>query len=87
VSRQLRPAPPPYEGNDQIVAAVGTAAWAIALIVVIVLRHSLPAASHWWIWTCTVGCGLGVFALWYVPRLKRSRTTAATRRSAARTGG
>jgi hypothetical protein len=82
--RSLRPAPPPYEGNVQVVTAAVMGAWAVALVVLILLRHSLSAASHWWIWTCAVGCGLGLFGLWYVPRLQRSRAKTAARRSAAR---
>jgi Protein of unknown function (DUF2530) len=84
MARPQRPAPPPLEGNDQVVILAVMAGWAIALIAVILRRHSLPAANHWWIWTCAVGFGLGVFALWYVPRLKRSRARAAERREAAR---
>lgn len=80
----LREAPPPLEGNDLIVAAAGTIAWAIALIVLFLLRHHLAASSHWWIWTCLTGFGLGLFSLAYVPYLKRSRARAAERRDAAR---
>jgi hypothetical protein len=84
MARPQRPAPPPLEGNDQVVVLAGMAGWAIALITLILLRHSVPTSSHWWIWTCAVGLGLGVFALWYVPRLKRSRARAAERRDTAR---
>jgi hypothetical protein len=82
VSRPYRPAPPPLEGNDVIITVAGTAAWAVALIVLFLLRSQLPSSSHWWIWTCLAGFGLGLFALIYVPRLKRSRARAAARRSA-----
>ena len=71
--------PPPLEANDQLVAGVVTAAWAIALVVLLIVRDRLPANSRWWIWTCLVGVALGLFALWYVPRLKRSRAKAALR--------
>jgi Protein of unknown function (DUF2530) len=74
--------PPPLEANDQLVVGVGTAAWAIALVVLLIVRDSLPASARWWIWTCLAGVALGLFALWYVPRLKRSRAKAA---EAART--
>ncbi len=79
--RPYREVPPPLEGNDQVITAAGTIAWAIALVVLLVLRHRIPASSHWWIWTCAVGLGLGLFGLIYVPRLKRSRARAAARRS------
>ncbi len=81
---QQREVPPPLEGNDLIMTATVTIAWAVALIVVFALRQHLPAASHWWIWTCLTGFGLGLFGLIYVPHLKRSRERAAQRRAQAR---
>ncbi|MGE5135851.1 MAG: DUF2530 domain-containing protein [Gemmatimonadota bacterium] len=75
-----RPAPPPLEANDQLVTAVITAAWAVALVVVFILRDQLPAGERWWLWTCVAGLVMGLFGLWYVPRMKRSRTRAAQRR-------
>jgi hypothetical protein len=84
MSRQRRPAPPPLEGPDQLVAGSVTAAWAVALIVLLALRSHLPAQDRWWIWVAVVGVGSGLFGLWYVPRIKRSRTRSAERRAAAR---
>ena len=60
---------------------VGTAGWALALIVLLIVRSSLPADARWWIWTCAAGVLMGLFALWYVPRFKRSRAGAAARRA------
>ncbi len=77
----LREAPPPLEGNDLIIGLTGTIAWAVALIVLVVVRGDLPTASRWWIWTCAAGVGFGLFGLIYVPRLKRSRAKAAARRA------
>jgi hypothetical protein len=74
--------PPPLEANDQLVTAVFTAGWAVALIVLLIVRTSLPAGSRWWIWTCAAGLVMGLFGLWYVPRLKRGRARAASRREA-----
>jgi hypothetical protein len=73
--------PPPLEANDQLVAGVLTAGWAIALVVLLIVRDSLPSGARWWIWTCLTGVLLGLFALWYVPRLKRARAKAAERRA------
>ena len=84
MTRKLRPAPPPLEANDQLVTAVITAAWAIGLISVLVLRQNLAPDQRWWVWTCAVGLCMGLFGLWYVPRLKRSRARAAERRARAR---
>ena len=86
MSSTRRPAPPPLEANDRLVTAVVTAAWAVALIVVLVLRNSLPAAERWWLWTCVAGLCLGIFGLWYVPRMKRARARAAERRAPEDTG-
>ena len=76
-----REVPPPLEGNDFVITASLTAAWAVALVLVLVLRHHLPHGSHWWIWTCAAGFGMGLFGLAYVPHLKRSRARAAARRA------
>jgi hypothetical protein len=84
VSSIRRPAPPPLEANDQLVTAVITAAWAVALVTLLALWAVLPATDRWWIWTCAVGTGTGLFGLWYTPRLKRSRARLAERRAAAR---
>ena len=79
--------PPPLEGNDQLVTGIITAGWAIALIVLLIVRDSLPSDVRWWTWTCAAGLGLGLFGLWYLPRLKRSRTRAAQARAQALLAG
>ena len=83
--RAERPAPPPpLEADDQVVIRVGAAGWAVALVVLLIVRDSLPAGQRWWIWTCVCGLAMGLFAAWYVPRLKRSRARAAARRAEPR---
>jgi hypothetical protein len=83
VSRTLRPAPPPLEANDELATAIITAAWAVALVVLLVLRDRIPPAERWWIWTCVAGLAMGLFGLWYVPRMKRARARSAARRARA----
>jgi len=83
VTRSRRPAPPPLEANDQLVTAVITAAWAVALVILLILREQIPAGERWWIWVCAAGLAMGLFGLWYVPRLKRARARAAARRKQA----
>ena len=73
MARPYREVPPPLEGNDRLIAAVGTGVWAVVLITVVLLRDRMPASSHWWIWTCVAGVGLGLFGVVYVPMLQRSR--------------
>ncbi len=87
MAKPSRDVPPALEGNDQLIAAAGTVAWAVALIVLVIVRNDTPASSHWWIWTCVVGMGLGAFGLTYIPRMKRSRARAAARRSPDRASG
>jgi uncharacterized membrane protein len=58
------------------VTATITAAWAVALVVILVAWDALPAGSRWWLWTCVTGLVMGLFGLWYVPVLKRGRARA-----------
>ena len=62
---------------------VGTVAWAVALVVLLVLRDQIPAGQRWWIWTGATGVAMGLFALWFVPRVKRARARSAARRKQA----
>jgi hypothetical protein len=87
VQENSKEQPPPLEANDQLVTAVFTGAWAVALIVLLIVHSSLPAGSRWWIWTCATGTGMGLFGLWYVPRLKRSRARAAQQRATLAASG
>ncbi|HSR83071.1 MAG TPA: DUF2530 domain-containing protein [Streptosporangiaceae bacterium] len=83
MSRPERPVPPPLEGNDRLITAVITAGFLVALIVLVLVRESLPAADRWWIWVAACGTFLGFFGLVYVPHLQKSRARAAERRRAA----
>ena len=87
MSSKRRPAPPPLEGPDQLIAGGLTAAWAVALIVLLAVRSQLPDQDRWWIWVAVAGVAEGLFGMWYVPVVKRSRARAAKRRSAARQAG
>jgi Protein of unknown function (DUF2530) len=84
VTRPERPVPPPLEGDDQLITAVITAGFLVALVILLIVRGSLPAADRWWIWVAAFGTALGLFGLAYVPHLKRSRARTAERRRAAR---
>ena len=83
MSRPERPAPPPLEGDDRLITGVITAGWAVALIVLLIVRDSLSPADRWWVWVAAFGTFLGFFGLAYVPHLKRSRSRAAERRRLA----
>ena len=84
MTRPERPVPPPLEGDDRLITAVITAGFLVALVVLLIVRGSLPAADRWWIWVAAFGTALGLFGLVYVPYLKRSRARTAERRRAAR---
>lgn len=80
MSSEQRPVPPPLEGDDRLITGVITAGWAVALIVLLIVRNQLATADRWWIWVAVAGFCLGLFGLAYVPYLKRSRAKAAARR-------
>jgi Protein of unknown function (DUF2530) len=82
VARSSLPVPPPLEGNDRLITLVISAGWAVALIVLLAMRDQMPSAERWWIWVAATGLGLGIFALFFVPWLKRSREHSADQHSA-----
>lgn len=84
MARRSLPIPPPLEGNDQLITAVITGGWAVALIVILILRGHLAPADRWWIWVPVAGTATGLFGLAFVPWLKRSRRQSAERRAARR---
>jgi Protein of unknown function (DUF2530) len=82
VPRLSLPIPPPLEGNDELITGVITGGWAVAFIVLLLVRGQLAPADRWWTWVAVAGCCIGVLGLGYMPFLKRSRLRAATRRNA-----
>ena len=48
---------------------VGTIAWAVGLVVCLLLRDRLAADGHaWWTWVCLAATLLGLPGLWFVRR-------------------
>lgn len=86
MAKPHREVPPPLEGNDFVITATMTLAWATALVVVILLRNDIHEPNNWWILTCATGFVMGLFGLAYVPYLKRARARAAARRASRETG-
>jgi hypothetical protein len=80
VSTPRRPAPPPLEGDNRLITAVITAAWVVALAVLLIVRDRLAPADRWWVWVAVAGVCMGMFGLAYVPHLKKSRERAETAR-------
>ncbi|PSK99676.1 uncharacterized protein DUF2530 [Murinocardiopsis flavida] len=71
-----RPDPEVLEADYRIPTGIGTAAWAVALVVLIAMGDRLAEGDRWWMWVCATGIGLGVFAYRYIPRLLRKRAEA-----------
>ena len=64
-----RPDPPPLETNDGLVVGIGTALWAIALVVLLVLRVTQTTeVRDWWLGMCGYGIALGLFGVRYCRR-------------------
>jgi hypothetical protein len=54
-ARPTRKAPPPLQVDTLRVVLVGTAAWAVALVVLLVLGDRV---DRLWTWTCVAAIGL-----------------------------
>ena len=61
-----RPDPEPLQTNDERVVALGTAAWAVALLVLLLLRLTdVTEVPTWWLGMCGYGIVLGLFGQRY----------------------
>jgi Protein of unknown function (DUF2530) len=60
VPEPTRPAPPPLKVDTARVVLIGTALWAVALVVLLVLGDRV---DRMWTWTCVAGIGLAVIGL------------------------
>lgn len=83
--RVSRPDPPPLETDDVKVVVVITAAWALALVVLAVLRLSGDDVRDWWMGMCGYGIALGLFGIRYCRRrhaaIERDRAAGLPQRS------
>ncbi|WP_059006101.1 DUF2530 domain-containing protein [Streptomyces specialis] len=74
-------APEPLEGNVVATVLVGTLVWAALFVAQVPFYGWYADRGHeWWIWTCLVGVGLGLFGLWYARRRETAIRSAADRR-------
>ncbi|WP_083975095.1 DUF2530 domain-containing protein [Herbidospora daliensis] len=74
MTQQRRPDPEPLKTNDSATITVGIVLWAIALIVLLIVRPD----QSWYSWTCVAGIGMGFFGLWFVRRRDRKVRTSAS---------
>lgn len=79
MARPRRPEPAPLQTNDVLITGIGTVVWAVALAVLLIV--GLPHRDQWWLWVCVAGIALGLFGMWYTPRIHRGRAAAAERRA------
>ncbi|RNL83994.1 DUF2530 domain-containing protein [Halostreptopolyspora alba] len=73
MAKPRQPDPEVLESDYRIPAALGTAAWMIALVVLLAMGDRLAPSQQWWIWVCVTGIALGAFGFYYVPRLLSER--------------
>lgn len=57
--------------NAVTVVAVGTAAWLVAFLAVLLARDELAPDHRYWLWTCLAGLVLGGFGLGIVYAQRR----------------
>jgi hypothetical protein len=73
---ERRPDPPPLETNDLAVISGGTALWAVALLVLLVVKWAGGDVHDWWWQMCAAGALLGLYGVRYCRR-RRARLRAA----------
>lgn len=69
---ERRPDPPPLETDDVKIVAAGTAVWAIAFVVVLVLRLTGADIRDWWLEMCGSGAVLGLVGVRYCVRRRNA---------------
>jgi Protein of unknown function (DUF2530) len=79
------PAVRPFDVDGVRTVAVGTVLWAIAFVVLALLRDDLVERGvGWWLWTCLAGVGLGLLGLEYTRKRRDAIARARLREEADR---
>ncbi|MGD7732969.1 DUF2530 domain-containing protein [Propionibacteriaceae bacterium G57] len=68
----------PLDEDGVQAAIIGTIAWAVGLVVMLLRGDAAPA---WYTWTCVAGIGVGGLALVYLVRRRRVRRAQSTAQS------
>ncbi|MSZ19793.1 MAG: DUF2530 domain-containing protein [Actinobacteria bacterium] len=64
---EAKPDPQPIESNASLAVLLGTLAWLLALISILLLDQTLPEPlPDWWALTCIFGICLGIFGFFKV---------------------
>jgi Protein of unknown function (DUF2530) len=67
-----RPDPAPLATDDRRAVALGTAVWAVLLVLAAVQHDRLAAQGRgWWLWVCVAGVLLGGVGLLHLRRRAR----------------
>lgn len=69
---ERRPDPEPLETNDVAIVAAGTVAWAVGLVVLLVLKATGAGVHDWWWQMCAAGAALGLLGVRYCRRRRDS---------------
>ena len=69
---ERRADPEPLETNDVVITAGGAALWALALVVLLVLKATGSDVHDWWLGMCAYGMALGLFGVRFVRRRQRA---------------
>ena len=72
---ERRPDPAPLETNDVAIVGGGTVLWAVALVVVLMLKAAGTEIHDWWWQMCLAGTVLGGYGVHYCRR-RRNRLRA-----------
>jgi hypothetical protein len=65
---ERRPDPAPLETNDVAIITGGTVLWAVALVVLLVLKAAGADIHDWWWQMCLAGAVLGSYGVFYCRR-------------------
>ena len=63
-----RPGPAPLEAHDGLIVAGGTALWALALVVLMILKLTGTDIRTWWLVMCAEAAALGLVGVRYCQR-------------------
>jgi hypothetical protein len=77
VSGTTKQAPPPLQVDTIRVVLAGTAVWAVALVVLLLLGDRV---DRMWTWTCVAAIALAALGLWVMRLQGRSRPRRSYRR-------
>ncbi|MET3767737.1 hypothetical protein ABIB15_000399 [Marisediminicola sp. UYEF4] len=66
-----RPDPAPVKTDDRKAVLVGTGAWVVALVALLVVMPTAEGDNRWWLLTCAIGVGLGLLGLIYTHHRQR----------------